>query len=102
MPSTTNGRSRRTCCGFKLTDRRAIPDAEADLASILAAFESQDWARVYRWTLLGRPLRNDGGHFIAARTQVTLTMSSGRTVIADASLIWEDDRWALLSIAPRP
>jgi hypothetical protein len=32
---------------------------------------------------------------------VTLTMSSGRIVNADASLIWEVDHWALMSIAPR-
>lgn len=43
-----------------------------------------------------------GAGLDAASAQVTLTMSSGRTVIAEASLVWEDDRWALLSIAPGP
>lgn len=43
-----------------------------------------------------------GAGFDAAAAPVTLTMSSGRTVVAEASLMWEDDRWALLSIAPGP
>ena len=119
---------------YNLTDRRATPDAEADLAAILAAFKAQDWASVYRWSYSGVRSEMTEAQFIAASTQafsaegtvvdatrtgplsyttggagfdaaaasVTLTMSSGRTVNADASLIWEDDRWALLSIAPGP
>lgn len=43
-----------------------------------------------------------GAGFDAASAPVTLTMSSGRVVTAKASLIWEDDRWALLSVAPHP
>lgn len=41
-----------------------------------------------------------GAGFDTATAPVRLTMSSGRIVSAKASLIWEDDRWALLSIAP--
>lgn len=117
---------------YKLTDRRATPDADADLASILSAFEAQDWTAVYGWTYSGLrssmtasefaarsteafaaegsvvdasrtgPLAYTGSRagFDAATAPVTLSMSSGRTIIAKASLIWENDRWALLSIDP--
>jgi hypothetical protein len=118
---------------YKLTDRRSTPDADTDLATILAAFEAQDWASVYSWTYSGvrgemteaefvsasahafsaegtvvhaattGPVFYTSGSagFDAASAPVSLTMSSGRTVIAEASLIWEGNRWALLSIDPR-
>jgi hypothetical protein len=119
---------------YKLTDRRATPDAVTDLASILAVFQAENWASVYQWTYSGvrsemtqaefivasqnafsaegtvvqairtGPLTysSGGAGFDTATAPVSLTMSSGRVVIAKASLIWEDDRWALLSVAPRP
>ena len=119
---------------YKLTDRRATSDAATDLASILAAFQSEDWASVYSWTYSGvrqemtlaefkvasenafsaegtvvQAIRTGsltysagGGGFDAVSAPVSLTMSSGRVVTANASLIWEDDRWALLSVAHQP
>ncbi len=116
----------------KLVDRRAVPDAEADLATILGAFAAEDWSTVYQWlyssaradiSLADFASRSrtafgaEGGVTSVARTgpvtygaggagfdtataPVKLTLSSGRTVLAEASLIWETDRWNLLSIAP--
>ncbi len=119
---------------YALNDQRPTLDADADLLTILGAFQSQDWAVVYSWTYSGVRSEMTETEFVAASTQafsadgsvvhatrtgpvsyattgagfdtatarVALTMSSGRIVNADASLIWEDGRWALLSIAPGP
>jgi hypothetical protein len=43
-----------------------------------------------------------GAGFDTATAPVTLTLSSGQTILANASLIWETDRWNLLSITPEP
>lgn len=117
---------------YKLVDRRAVPDADADLATILTAFAAGDWATVYR-SLYSTGRADMGQAAFAARSQaafaaegpivslvrtgpvvygpggagfdtatapVRMTLSSGRAVVAEASLIWEIDRWNLLSITP--
>lgn len=120
---------------YKLVDRRAVPDADADLATILHVIERSDWAGLYGWLYTDSratmtqaefvagiaaafdargtivsvdqvgPVRYGDGRagFDVASAAVTLTMSSGGTqteVQATASLIWETDRWSVLSIAP--
>jgi hypothetical protein len=118
-----------------LVDRRAAPDADADLDSILAAIERSDWTSLYGWVYADARATIEQAEFVAqmgatfathgtivavdrsgsvrygdgragfdtASADVVLTMSSGgaQTVInATASLVWETDRWSLLSIAP--
>lgn len=119
--------------GYKLTDRRALPDAGEDLAAILAALRAEDWPGLYRRTysgaraqmseadfvaaisaayaargrvldaqLVSGPTYGDGrAGFDTASATVSVTLSENgtpRTYRAQASLIWEADHWALLSL----
>ncbi len=68
---------------YKLTDRRAVPNADDDLASIIAALKAEDWAALYRSSYSGVRGQMAEADFVAGIG----TTFAARGHVVDASLI---------------